>query len=350
MEYTDVDTNVEIKDFDRFHMFLSTRGPLVEASLEEIIQNQPHTNRGEDSQPLQSLLMKKAPQILQEYETTGFLSVQSRKLLVKTCVGDLVERCGFYPLNEDKLALAKSIIATFPSLSVQVAGQGEGFEHFYDPASHIGVLETKLRNLRRNLQQEGRRYRKRNVTSDRGEAQTFNATETENDNTTNEWVTLIKRLRPSSENLSPIKSGMEKTFTQRRAWIMRESPTLAEILSEYPRFLDMPSLLDSEFGRLTGEKADLFLRRWEAYIMPKLKAVAAMEPRLGPLLKGIEDMTEDEACYTTLVLLTHLLPLVGASRCSAKTTITYLLDFVPPGTRVASLCSDSLRQQIISPG
>ncbi|XP_030601258.1 uncharacterized protein LOC115791235 [Archocentrus centrarchus] len=127
LEYTDIDTNVEIKDFDRFHMFLSTRGPLMEASLEEINQNQPHTNRGEDSQPLQSLLMKKAPQILQEYETTGFLSVQLRKLLVKTCVGDLVEKCGFYPLNEDKLALARSVIATFPSLSVQVAGQGERF-------------------------------------------------------------------------------------------------------------------------------------------------------------------------------------------------------------------------------
>ncbi|XP_047210162.1 uncharacterized protein LOC124860697 isoform X2 [Girardinichthys multiradiatus] len=110
-------------------------------------QNQPHTNRGEESQPLQSLLMKKAPQILQEYETTGFLSMKSRKLLVKTCIGDLVERCGFYPLNGDKLALAKSIIATFPSLSVQVAGQGEGFEHFYDLASHSGFLEIKLRNL-----------------------------------------------------------------------------------------------------------------------------------------------------------------------------------------------------------
>ncbi|MED6273352.1 hypothetical protein CHARACLAT_005474 [Characodon lateralis] len=134
---------------------------------------------------------------------------------------------------------------------------------------------------------------------------------------------------------------MEKTFTHRRAWITRESPTLAEILSEYPRFLDMPSLLDSEFGRLTVEKAELFLRKWEANIIPKLKAAAALEPRRCTLLKEIEDMTEDEACYAMLVLLTHLLPPVGVSRCSAKTTITYLLDFVPPGTRIASLCSDS---------
>ncbi|MEQ2259605.1 hypothetical protein XENORESO_014525 [Xenotaenia resolanae] len=110
-----------------------------------------------------------------------------------------------------------------------------------------------------------------------------------------------------------MKSGMEKKFTQSRAWITRESPTLAEILSEYLRFLDMPSL-------------------WEANIIPKLKPVAAMQPRLWTLLKGIEDKTEDEACYIMLVLLTHLLPPVGVSRCSAETTITYLLDFVPPGT------------------
>lgn len=32
-----------------------------------------------------------------------------------------------YPLSAEKLTVAKSIITTFPSLSVRVAGQGEGF-------------------------------------------------------------------------------------------------------------------------------------------------------------------------------------------------------------------------------
>ncbi|XP_032406326.1 uncharacterized protein LOC116711062 isoform X1 [Xiphophorus hellerii] len=349
LEYIDVDINVEIKDLDRFYVFLSTGGPLVEVSREEQIPNQPHANSGEDgqthtgedSEPLKSLPMKKAPQIFEEYENTGFLSGKSRKCIVKMCVGDLVQRCGYYPLSGDKLALAKSIITIFPSLSIQVAGEGEGFEHFYDPASHSGFIEIKLRNLRRNLQQHERRYRKRKVTSYPEDAQTSSATETENDNTINEWVTLIKRLRPSSENLSVIKSGMEKTFTQRRAWITRESPTLAEILREYPRFMDMPSLLDSEFGRLTGEKTDLFLRRWETNIMPKLRVVAAMEPGLSTLLRGFENMTEEEACYRTLVVLTHLLPPVSGRQCSVKDTITHLLDFVPTGTRIASLCNDS---------
>ena len=32
-----------------------------------------------------------------------------------------------YPPNDEKLALAKSIINTFPSLKVQIDGKGDGF-------------------------------------------------------------------------------------------------------------------------------------------------------------------------------------------------------------------------------
>ncbi|XP_039859147.1 uncharacterized protein LOC120723321 [Simochromis diagramma] len=339
MEYIDVDNEVDVKDFDRFHIFLSARGPPMETSLGEIRQNQSTITTEEQSQPLRSLLKRKAPQILKEYETTGTLSVPSRKLLVKTCIGDLVERCGYYPLSAEKLTVAKSIITTFPSLSVRVAGQGEGFEHYYDPVSHCGFLETKLRNLRRNLDQGQRRYKKRKVTNDCGEDKKLRQ-EDGNTSSTDEWVTLIKRLRPSAENLPTIMSGMEETYTSRRAWISKDSPTAAEIFREYPRFLDLPSLLDLEFGKLTGGKADLFLRKWEASIIPKLKSVAALETRMSSLLKDFEEKTEDEACYTALVVLTHLLPPVGASRCSLKSAITHLVDFALPGTSIASLCSD----------
>ncbi|KAL3969371.1 PHD finger protein 20 [Sarotherodon galilaeus] len=179
----------------------------------------------EQSQPLKSLLKRKAPQILKEYETTGTLSVPSKKLLVKTCIGDLVERCGYYPLSAEKLTVAKSIITTFPSLSVRVAGQGEGFEHYYDPVSHCGFLNCATL--------DGISTRGRDKLSQ----------EDGNTSSTHEWVTLIKRLRPSAENLPTIMSGMEETYTSRRAWISKDSPTAAEIFREYPRFLDMPSLV-----------------------------------------------------------------------------------------------------------
>lgn len=50
--------------------------------------------------------------------------------------------------------------------------------------------------------------------------------------------------------------------------------------------------LDLEFGKLTGGKTDLFLRKWEASIIPKLKSVAALETRMSSLLKDFEEKTE----------------------------------------------------------
>lgn len=51
--------------------------------------------------------------------------------------------------------------------------------------------------------------------------------------------------------------------------------------------------LDTEFGKMHQGKGDLFLRRWEASIMPKLKAVAAREKGdVASLVEGMEDQTD----------------------------------------------------------
>lgn len=42
MEYIDVDTNVDVKDFDRFQVFLSARGPQIETCHGETNGNQVH--------------------------------------------------------------------------------------------------------------------------------------------------------------------------------------------------------------------------------------------------------------------------------------------------------------------
>ncbi|CAI5688458.1 unnamed protein product [Oreochromis niloticus] len=125
-------------------------------------------------------------------------------------------------------------------------------------------------------------------------------------------------------------SGMEETYTSRRAWISKDSPTAAEIFREYPRFLGyslntksgklLGFLVDLEFGKLTGGKTDLFLRKWEASII--LKLTPPPPPPPPPRV------------------LTHLLPPVGPSRCSLKSAITHLVDFALPGTSIASFCSD----------
>ncbi|XP_016326358.1 uncharacterized protein LOC107676349 [Sinocyclocheilus anshuiensis] len=214
-------------------------------------------------------------------------------------------------------------------------------EHFYDPSSHSAFLELRLRNTCRKLEAGKRRYTKCKISCDTGPG-----TEQDQDQGDSsvacEWITLMKRLRPFSENIPSIKSAMEQAYSRRRSWIMKGTPTIAEIFDEYPCILDMPCLLDVEFGKMTNGKTDLFIRRWEANIIPKLKAVAAMERSdVASLIKEMEDQTDDEKCYTALVVLTHLLPPLPGSRCSVKCAISFLRDFVPAGTSIASLCSNS---------
>lgn len=113
-------------------------------------------------------------------------------------------------------------------------------EHFFDPASHTGFLEDKLRNIRRNLRDDQRRYRKRGGHSSEIP---IGLEEVKSDESVQEWITIIKRMKPSPDNISSIKMGMDKTYSHRRYWISNQSPTLAEIVENYPRFIDMPFLV-----------------------------------------------------------------------------------------------------------
>ncbi|XP_039673212.1 uncharacterized protein LOC120569406 [Perca fluviatilis] len=204
-------------------------------------------------------------------------------------------------------------------------------EHFFDPASHSGFLEMRLRNIRRKLEEGQRRYSRHKRCRDVEEMSS--SVQDEGDGSEiREFINLMKRLRPSAENMSSIKSAMQKTFTWRRSWISKHSPTMEEILQEYPRFLDIPTLLDTEFGKMHQGKGDLFLRRWEASIMPKLKAVAAREKGdVASLVEGMEDQTDDEKCYIYL----------QQAAVASSLAITQLIDFVPAGSTIASLYNAS---------
>lgn len=124
-------------------------------------------------------------------------------------------------------------------------------EHFYDPLSHTGFLEMRLRNVRRNLEEGQRRYHKRKFGCNSASAQPStvqpSTVQPLRDEDLSEWMSIIKRMKPSSENMTPIKTAMEKTFSHRRNWISTKSPTVADIVQQYPRFIDIPSLVSLFF-------------------------------------------------------------------------------------------------------
>ncbi|KAK0151916.1 hypothetical protein N1851_006720 [Merluccius polli] len=280
-EFIDVDPNVCISDLDKFQIYLceSTNSQADNAMACHVQQPNPEQTTG-----LEPLIQKKLPEIFEEIRINGIVSEKTRLKLVKLVVSDLVERHGFYPSSDEKVALAGTIITTFPCLKVQVDGKGQGF----NPVQEV-----------------------------------------QDANDTRELINLMKRLRPSAENLASIKSGMQRTFTHRRSWISSLSPTMGEVFQEYPRFLDIPALFDSEFNTLCEGKGDLFMRRWEAVIIPQLTAVAVKEKHIASLTEGMDGLIDDERSYRMLQILTHLLPPIASSRCSVKSAITHLIDFVP---------------------
>lgn len=263
------------------------------------------------------------------------LSDISRKRLVKIAVGGLVDRSGFYPSSNEKLMLAKSVVTLFPSLKIKMGETNEGFEHFYDPVSHSGFIEIKLRNLRRNLHDDQRRYhRKRCRMSDSSTESISFKISAEEEESNQVWTTVTKWMKPSPENLNTIKVGMEKTYTSRRLWIVNKSPTVNEIFEQYPRFADMPYLLDMEFEKMFPGKGELFSLKWVGNIVPKLLKMSSMkDPTVFPASNS-----NDESCYRALQMLTELLPPTASGRgkgwakCSVKSAITYLLDIKQTGT------------------
>ncbi|XP_056441039.1 uncharacterized protein LOC130378170 [Gadus chalcogrammus] len=292
---------------------------------------------------LRAVLVRKGASVLADYEASGTLSESSRKLLVKIAVSELIERKGFYPQSEDKSKLARSMVALFPSLKIKMGEENEGFEHFYDPISHSGFLEIRLRNLRRNLQDDQRRYQRKRVKStDNPRASIRVEMPAEGDDSVNEWMTVIKRMRLCQENLSTIKEAMDKTYASRRLWIAARHPTLEEFFAEFPRFVDMPYMFDTEFGKMFPGKDDMFIRKWEGTIIPKILKMSTSEPAAA-LTPVPED---DVSCYRALHKLVHLLPPTasgrgkGNTKCSVKSALGYLLDIKPTGTSISSVLNN----------
>ncbi|XP_056449876.1 uncharacterized protein LOC130385402 isoform X2 [Gadus chalcogrammus] len=277
-EFIDIDCHDFVQHMDKFQVFFKTR----EASMLTEQSDAVETNQIRDPigvETLRAVLVRKGASVLADYEASGTLSESSRKLIVKIAVSELIERKGFYPQSEDKSKLARSMVALFPSLKIKMGEENEGFEHFYDPISHSGFLEIRLRNLRRNLQDDQRRYQRKRVKStDNPRASIRVEMPAEGDDSVNEWMTVIKRMRPCQENLSTIKEAMDKTYASRRLWIAARHPTLEEFFAEFPRFVDMPYMFDTEFGKMFPGKDDMFIRKWEGTIIPKILKMSTSEP------------------------------------------------------------------------
>ncbi|XP_049333893.1 uncharacterized protein LOC125801351 isoform X2 [Astyanax mexicanus] len=109
-EFIDADRNVDIRNLDRFQLFLSCKETESSQPMATSVSQAQHTQVSQEHEKPRSILEKKAPETLDELKTKGTVTEKARIKLVKLCVSDLVEKHGF----TEKVALAKNIIAVFP--------------------------------------------------------------------------------------------------------------------------------------------------------------------------------------------------------------------------------------------
>jgi hypothetical protein len=84
---------------------------------------------------------------------------EERIIIVNKAVGHLVRTMGYYPQSIVKEEMAKKIVKGFPFLGITADGKVE-HSHIYCPETG-GYIETRLKRLRRALE-ENQRKRKKN--------------------------------------------------------------------------------------------------------------------------------------------------------------------------------------------
>ncbi|XP_015217537.2 uncharacterized protein [Lepisosteus oculatus] len=298
------------------------------------------------SEQLRGRLEGLAPEVIREYEKDSSFCELTRRKLIKIAVAYLVEEFGFYPTSAQKTMLAEHIVELFPALRLCVPSAGiNGIEHLYDPVSRTGYIETRLRNFRRTLEADKKKYVLKRRRAELGIVDSKPGSNEKTSEEAKKWITLMKKTRPLAKNLTVIKNCMERTFSARRKWMVSKRPSLDVVIAEYPRFLDVPSAIDSEFERMFPGKGENFLSKWETCVLPKVRQIAEKEklPEIVTLLE--QSRSEKEDCYmlTMLKVLMHMLPPANNSRASqpaksnTKPPINYLVDLAPIGTNISTL-------------
>ncbi|CAG5078089.1 Protein of unknown function [Cotesia congregata] len=227
------------------------------------------------------------------------LTPQSRITLIQLCVDALKEAYGKYPSKEHKILYAKEIILVFPNLKDKYSL--EGWEAYYDVETRGGFLGNRLKNSNR---EENKSLKKVNCetadtvgavnTPDTGN--TVDETNQSNEKTrcySSEEVEMNKVFLQNADctkQRNEIKQAMKITLEDRRK-------NCAEIFSLYPRFLDIPYLIDLEFSLLFQEleikefcPSKIFLEAEKHKIEFKANEQSAPE-EVGKPMKRCENLT-----------------------------------------------------------
>ncbi|XP_058867922.1 uncharacterized protein LOC117409960 [Acipenser ruthenus] len=224
--------------------------------------------------------------IFLEFAKTKSLSDSTRRLLVNMLVADMIEKHGRVPPSSVCTKHALGIVTLLPYL--KDPDSSNGYEHYCDAESGSGYLAWRIKTVQRNTS-HGTKKRSMSTYQDGPKAKRASHS------TVDECREAISVLQHSTDE-SLVKEKMRATFKHRQN-IVQDPEKSSTILGVFPRFLDIPGLIDQDFTMLFGEDASgKFLAKWPTLLRPGSSQTARTYPPV-PIWKPSSLL-----CSTTLMI------------------------------------------------
>ncbi|XP_073349133.1 uncharacterized protein [Pagrus major] len=269
-------------------------------------------DRDEARQKVEAALRSnpKGEEIFKEYNKMKMLSDSTRRQMVNILIADMTESYGRIPPTSVRTTYALGIVTLFPYL--QDPYSKNGYEHYYDPEANTGYLAWRLKTVQRNsfdgsnrlsrpdLQDSPTTYRESLLTGQQLFAE--------------ECSEALSVIRYSTDH-SVVKEKMRATFDHRQK-LVHDHDATSSVLDVFPRFLDVPGLIDQDFSMMFGDEVSgKFLAKWPSFFKQKVIKECQSLPHnqyVEELLAALDPEAENDFGWdshiSALLLLLHLLP------------------------------------------
>ncbi|XP_048121862.1 uncharacterized protein LOC125309177 [Alosa alosa] len=279
--------------------------------------------------------------IMNEYARTKCLSDSRRRDMVKILVAHMTNEHGTSPPRRLKEDYAKGIISLFPYLADPRSKLG--YEHYYNAEDGSGYLAWRIKTLQKEAS-DGRLKRPR-------QSQTGGPTVDRDPYKEDNWLSDERQcqeaiaLMKHTADESVVKEKMRFTLVYRQK-ILHDPDKSSDILTIFPRFMDIPGLIEQDFTLLFGNSTSAkLLEKWSTNIKPKVIAQSRGLTQTGELQDLVQNAVATEieegwdSDMSSILLLVHLLPPSSQGRkrpgkISARQACDCLVKFIKTGVSI----------------
>ncbi|XP_063954791.1 uncharacterized protein LOC129272648 isoform X3 [Lytechinus pictus] len=270
------------------------------------------------------------------------LTNEAQRVIADMCAQHLIQNYCERPSSDVKEAMAHSIVVAFPCLKDP---EGKGYEQWYTKGSKIctasGILENKLRNLRRSKVKEEQESVMFSEECDEGTS-SENAVPVTHDDADKKKMEQIAEQMNHISDPSKVRDLMRETAEYRWSLLhSAECPDLAETLIKFPHLLDI-GMIEQDYEVIFPEKANLLYEKWKVMSACILTYAASVAPQWKKKI-GLDEeyanktLNENERMNLAFFALPVLFEGRKSSkggRVSSTQSLDFFIDFQKEGVGV----------------